>query len=162
MVKTWKWPRCPSVGKWINKLWRVCVCVCVCVLGTQSCPTLWDVMDCSPPGGTPWTVWTVAMDCSPPGPRILCSWNSPGKNTGVGCHFPLQGIHLTQGLNPGLLNCRQILYHLNHQGSPKLWYIQTMKSYSVLKRDEILIHEKTRQNLKHILLSERSQSVKAK
>jgi len=46
------------------------------------------------------------------------SMNSPGKNTGVGCHFLLQGIFLTQVLNPGLLHCRQILYHLSHQGSP--------------------------------------------
>ena len=38
--------------------------------------------------------------------RILCS------------HSLLQGIFSTQGLSPGLLNCRQILYHLNHQGSP--------------------------------------------
>ena len=51
--------------------------------------------------------------------RLLCSWNSPGKNTGEGSHSLLQGIFLTQGLNPGLLNCRQILYSLNHQGSPK-------------------------------------------
>ena len=35
--------------------------------------------------------------------RFLCPWNSPCKNTGVGCHFLLQGIFLTQGLNPGLL-----------------------------------------------------------
>ena len=34
--------------------------------------------------------------------------------------FLLQGIFLTQGLNPGLLHCRQILYHLNHQGSPRI------------------------------------------
>ena len=45
-------------------------------------------------------------------------WNSPAKNTGVGLHFLLQGILLTQGLNPGLLHFRQILYHLCHQGSP--------------------------------------------
>ena len=32
--------------------------------------------------------------------RLLCLWDSPGKNTGVGCHFLLQGIFLTQGLNP--------------------------------------------------------------
>ena len=32
--------------------------------------------------------------------RLLCPWDSPGKNTGVGCHFLLQGIFLTQGLNP--------------------------------------------------------------
>ena len=42
-----------------------------------------------------------------------------GKNTGVGCHFLLQGIFLTQGLNPGLLYWRQILYLLSHKGSPQ-------------------------------------------
>ena len=36
----------------------------------------------------------------------------------VGCHSFLQGIFLTQGSNPGLLHCKQILYHLSHQGSP--------------------------------------------
>ena len=49
------------------------------------------------------TLWTVAT-------RLLCPWDSPGKNTGVGCHTLLQGIFLTQGLNPCLLHCRQILY----------------------------------------------------
>ena len=47
------------------------------------------------------------MDCSPT--RLLCLWDSPGKNTGVGCHFLLQGIFPTKGLNPGLLCCRQSL-----------------------------------------------------
>ena len=51
--------------------------------------------------------------------RILCLWNSPGKNTGVGFHFLLQRIFQTQGSNLGLLKCRQILYHLSHQGSPE-------------------------------------------
>ena len=51
--------------------------------------------------------------------RLLWSWNSPGKNTGVGIHSLLQGIFLTQGSNTGLPHCRQILYHLSHQGSPK-------------------------------------------
>ena len=50
--------------------------------------------------------------------RLLCPWDSPGKNTGVGCHFLLQGTFSTQGSNPGLLHCRQILYSLSHQGSP--------------------------------------------
>ena len=45
----------------------------------------------------------------------LCPWDSPGKNPGVGCHF-LQGSFLTQGVNMGLLHCRQILYHLSHWG----------------------------------------------
>ena len=54
--------------------------------------------------------------------RLLCPWDFPGKNTGVGCHFLLQGIFPTQGSNSGLLHCRQILYHLRHQGSPHRCY----------------------------------------
>ena len=45
------------------------------------------------------------------------SWDSPGKNTGVGRHFLLQGIFPIQGSNPGLSHCRQILYYLSHQKS---------------------------------------------
>ena len=74
----------------------MCVCVCVCVLVAQSCLIF----------VTPWTT------------RLLCPWNSPGKNTGVGCHSFLQGIFWTQGSNLGLLHCTQILYHLSYQGSP--------------------------------------------
>ena len=70
------------------------------LLVTQSCPTLYDPVDHSLPGSS-------------------AHEDSPGKNTGVGCHFLLQGIFLTQGLNLGLLYCRQILYRLSHQGSPK-------------------------------------------
>ena len=50
-------------------------------------------------------------------------WDSPGQNTGVGSLSLLQGIFPTQGLNPGLLHCRRILYQLSHQGSPKFIYI---------------------------------------
>ena len=50
--------------------------------------------------------------------RLLCLWDSPGKNAGVGSHSLLQAIFLMQGLNRGLLHCRQILYHLSYQGSP--------------------------------------------
>ena len=50
--------------------------------------------------------------------RLLCLFNSPGKTDRVGSHSLLQGIFLTQGLNPGLLHCRQILYHLSHRASP--------------------------------------------
>ena len=49
--------------------------------------------------------------------RFLCPWASPGKNTGVGCHFLLQRIFQIHGSNPGLLHCRQILYPLSHQGN---------------------------------------------
>ena len=51
-------------------------------------------------------------------PRLLCPWDFSGKSTGGGCHFLLQGIFPTQGLNPDLLHCRRTLYPLSHQGSP--------------------------------------------
>ena len=50
--------------------------------------------------------------------RFLCPWDPPGKNTGVGCHFLLQGIFLTQGQNLGLQNCRHILYCLSYREVP--------------------------------------------
>ena len=56
--------------------------------------------------------------CDPMGFRLLCPQDSPGKNTRVGCHALLQRIFPTEESDPGLLHCRQILYHLNHQGSP--------------------------------------------
>ena len=49
------------------------------------------------------------------------------KNTGVGSHSLLQGIFLTQGSNPGLLHCRQILYHLNHKRSLSLLQKERIK-----------------------------------
>ena len=58
------------------------------------------------------TPWTVAYQTPP--------WDFPGKNTKVGYHFLLQEIFLTQGLNLGLPFCRQMLYHLNHQGTTLL------------------------------------------
>ena len=58
------------------------------------------------------------MDCSPPGSSA--HGVSPGKNTGVVCHVPLQEIFPTQGSNPGFLHCRWILYHLSHQRSPRI------------------------------------------
>ena len=49
---------------------------------------------------------------------LLHLWDFPGKSTGVGCHFLLQRLFPTQGSNPGLLHCRQTLYHLIYKGSP--------------------------------------------
>ena len=60
---------------------------------------------------------SVLSDSSTPH-GLYCPWNSPDKNTGVGCHFFLQGIFPTQGSNPGLPHWRQILYHLCHLESP--------------------------------------------
>ena len=48
-------------------------------------------------------------DCNPPGPSV--HGDSPGKNTGVGCHALLQGSLPAQGSTSGLPQCRQILYH---------------------------------------------------
>ena len=74
--------------------------------------------------------------------RLLCPWDSTGKNTGVGCHELLQGIFLTQGLNPGLPHCRWIFYHLSHQGNPfiirEMWIKATMRYYLTLVRMTIV------------------------
>ena len=50
-------------------------------------------------------------------PARLCPWNFPGKNTGVSCHFVLQGIFLTQGSNPHLLHWQAASLPLSYQGS---------------------------------------------
>ena len=68
------------------------------LLLSQLCLTLCDPVDCSPPGSS-------------------AHEDSPGKNTGVGCHFLLQGIFLTQG-SPPELQADSLL--LNHWGSPIL------------------------------------------
>ena len=60
-------------------------------------------------------VFCDPIDCSP---WILCPWNFPGKNTGVGCHFLLQGIFLTQRWNTRVLHWQADSLPLNHQGSP--------------------------------------------
>ena len=61
--------------------------------------------------------WSCPTVCNPMN-YIYSLWNSPGQNTGVGSLSLLQGIFATQGQNPGLLRCRQILYQLSHKGSP--------------------------------------------
>ena len=53
--------------------------------------------------------------CSQEPTRLLCPWDSPGKNTGVGCHFLLQGIFPTQGLNSYLLHWQVDSLPLSHQ-----------------------------------------------
>ena len=54
------------------------------------------------------------MNCSLP--DFPVHGDSPGKNTGVGC----RALFITQGSNPGLLHCRQTLYHLSHEASPRI------------------------------------------
>ena len=78
-----RWSR--SMGQWMRRYriifrqWQPIKC-----MRALSCPTLWDPKDCSPPGSS-------------------VHGDSPGKNTGVGCHFLLQQIFKTQGLNPHFL-----------------------------------------------------------
>ena len=76
-------------------------CVCVCML---SCSVMSNSLQ--PHGLQP-------ADSSVHG-------DSPGKNTVVGCRTLLQGIFPIQGLTPGLPHCRWILYHLSHEGSPRI------------------------------------------
>ena len=68
------------------------------MLVAQSCPTLCDPMDCSPPGSSVQEIFQARI-------------------TGVGCHFLLQGIFPTQGSQMGLLHYRQIHYQLSYKGS---------------------------------------------
>ena len=55
------------------------------------------------------------IDCSPPGSSVHGILQA---SSGIGVHSLLQGIFPTQGLEPGVPHCRQMLYHLSHQGSP--------------------------------------------
>ena len=54
--------------------------------------------------------------------RLLCPWDFPGRNAGMSCHFPLQGIFLTQGLNPHLLHWQVDSLVLSQLGSLILYY----------------------------------------
>ena len=73
----------------------------MCIVA-QWCLTLCDPMDCKPA-------------------RILCPWNSPVKNTGVGCHSLLQGIFLTLGSNPGLPHCKADSLPSEPPGKPRIY-----------------------------------------
>ena len=70
--------------------------------------------------------------------RLLCPWDSPRKKTRVSCHALLQGIFPNQGWNPGLPHCRQILYHLSHQGSPRIleWVAYSLSRGSSRPRNQ--------------------------
>ena len=103
------WQRMTVVGRAVcrhdQKVWQIsqlstwfccepktALCCCCCCLVAKLHPTLLQ----------PHGLWPA---------RLLSPWDLPGKNTGAGCHFLLQGIFSTQGLNPHLLrllHCRQI------------------------------------------------------
>ena len=79
-------------------------------LVAQPCPTLCNLMNYSLPGSS-------------------VHGNSPGKSTGVGSHSLLQGIFPTQGSNPGLPHCRQILYQLSYKGNPFYSYLKAKRHH---------------------------------
>ena len=85
----------------------------VCLYGTGNC-IRYPVINHS----RKWSHSVVSDSLWPHG--LYSPWNSPSQNTGVGSLSLLQGIFPTQGLNPGLPHCRQILYQLSHQGSPRI------------------------------------------
>ena len=75
-------------------------CQCVYAKSLQSCPTLCDPMDCSPPGSS-------------------VHGDSLGKKTGVGCHFLLQGnLQIRDQIRISYVSfiCRRVLYHKRHLG----------------------------------------------
>ena len=81
-----------------RKNWMQCCC-----LVTKSCLTLLQPHQLQPA-------------------RLLYPWNSPGKNTGVGCYYIFQVIFLTQGLNPSLLHWQSDSLPLSHRESPNAVY----------------------------------------
>ena len=72
---------------------------------------------------------------------LFCPWNSLGQNTGVVSVSLLQGIFPTQGLNPGLPHCRQVLFQLSHKGSPRIleWVCLPFSSRSSQPRNRIRV-----------------------
>ena len=77
--------------------------------------------------------------------RLLHPQDFTGKSTGMGCHFLLQRIFLTQGMKLGLSHCRQTLYHLNHQGSQgDLKHNKLKKIIMKMQRNTTQMKEQTR------------------
>ena len=98
--------------------WKENGLFCCCLI-TKSCPALLQ----------PHRLWFT---------RLLCPRDFPGKNAGVACHFLLQRIFQTQGLNPCLLHCRQILYRWATKEAPK-WFVPTYQGQGDEKNSKILL-----------------------
>ena len=106
------WDHCWAEGwlEWATWVLLGC-CQIFCILLIQMVRWVWSEMK-----------WVkIAQSCLTLHLHGLYSpWNSLGQNTEVGSLSLLQGIFPAQGLNPGLLHCRQILYQLSHKGSPRM------------------------------------------
>ena len=102
----------------------VCVCVCVYIYMYICCSVAKLYQTFLQPHGLQTT-------------RLLHPWNFPGKNTGVGCHFLLQGIFLTQGSKSCLLHWQVDSLPLSHQGSIYIYmcvcvYVYTYNTITLL------------------------------
>ena len=93
-----------SLSGYKRATWVICGDHCVLTV-TLTISWLW------------WSEVKVAQSCPTLCDPVDSPWNSPDQNTGVGSLSLLQGIFPTQGSNPGLPHCRQILYQLSHQES---------------------------------------------
>ena len=93
---------------------------CRCRLVLQSCPTLCDSMN-----------WSLSL---------LCPWNSPVKNTGMGCHAFLQGIFPSQGSNLGLLHAGRF-FTTEPPGKPFPHQLTTNQSEKCAHADHALLIE---------------------
>ena len=117
ITKTRRQLQCPSTDKWIKKWHTHTVEYGACVLSCfSSVLILGDY---------------IALQAS----RLLCPWDSPGKNTGVGCHFLLQDIFLIQGSKPHLL---RLLHWGRSFTTSAIWEAHTMECYSHIRKKEIL------------------------
>ena len=111
-TSTWKKCRCTSTDANIKKLWKVYA------MEYYSCYFVAKLYVILRPQGLQLT-------------RILCPWDFPGKNTGVCCHFLLQGIFLTQKLKSWFLHWQADYLPLTHQGNP-------VEYYSLIKMNKIV------------------------
>ena len=96
-----------------------------CYLVTKSCPTLWDPA------------------------RLFCPWDSPGRNTGVGCHFLLQGIFPTQGIEPSSPVLADGLFTTESQGTSLLHRLFVYVKISFFQRSISLRFGDSHHRMRH-------------
>jgi len=99
----------------------VCVCVCVCVCVRPR------ALSCVRRFATPWTVAA----------RLLCPWNFPGKNSGVGCHFLVMGIFPTQGSNPSVLHLLHWQADSLPLALPVVWFFNEQEEKATITITEL-------------------------
>ena len=102
-------------------------CTASLCVRTQSCPPLCGPVDCRLPGSSARGI------CGLQSARLFCLWNLQARDTGVGCHFLLQGIFLTQGSNLSLMRWQVDSSPLCPPGKPLFVHVQTSISDNAIK-----------------------------